>query len=98
MSQHTHTHTHTHVRGSKVDGYGETMRKPTIRIANSIWVDNNTVPEYSTLVKEYEQQTNFTDEGVVSSWVSDATSGLIPGLLAPGAIDARLLAVRSVGF
>jgi len=79
------------------------MEEPTIIISNAIWVDSSqSVVDltYASVVGGSLTQIDFSDEtagGLVNTWVSNATRGLIPELVSSGPLAPLvLLAVNAI--
>ena len=76
-----------------------TLKRPTLEIANSIWVDTGTnlYQPYLKVVGSYLIRTDFQDNGAgdaVNEWVEGMTHGLVDSIIEPGPIDADLVAVN----
>ena len=76
--------------------------EPTILIANSIWVDEQSTvdPTYEAVVREFLFQIDFANVGAgdtINRWVEEATRGLIDTIVEPGPqIDLVLIAINAI--
>lgn len=75
-----------------------TAQKPTLQIANSIWVDDGDTlnPVYTELIGDSLRQIDFQAPGaedILNAWVEESTNGLIKNIVPPDSLASLVLII-----